>query len=300
MKHKPYSKLNELPQKTASDIITEGCLVLEGGAFRGLYTQGFLDCMMENDINLRCTVGVSAGALAGMNYVSGQIGRSARINLTYRHDSRYVGAKAFFHSRSILDVGFLTEERGIFYELDKERFFDPAKRLVAVATSCESGKEEYFEKGSCSDIVAAIKASATMPFISPAVMIDGKPYMDGGCACKIPYRFALENGFEKILVIRTRESGFRKPEKYNKATHIVYHRYPAFAESLAVSNQSYNAQCDEIEKLHHDGRLLRIAPKQHVEVSRVESDLEKLGALYHEGYDDCLEMLPTIRAYLGI
>ncbi|MCQ2432339.1 MAG: patatin family protein [Clostridia bacterium] len=300
MKHKPYSKLNELPQKTASDIITEGCLVLEGGAFRGLYTQGFLDCMMENDINLRCTVGVSAGALAGMNYVSGQIGRSARINLTYRHDSRYVGAKAFFHSRSILDVGFLTEERGIFYELDKERFFDPAKRLVAVATSCESGKEEYFEKGSCSDIVAAIKASATMPFISPAVMIDGKPYMDGGCACKIPYRFALENGFEKILVIRTRESGFRKPEKYNKAAHIVYHRYPAFAESLAVSNQSYNAQCDEIEKLHHDGRLLRIAPKQHVEVSRVESDLEKLGALYHEGYDECLEMLPTIRAYLGI
>ena len=45
--------------------------------------------LMEAGINLSCTVGVSAGALNGMNYVSGQIGRSGRLNLTYRHDSRY-------------------------------------------------------------------------------------------------------------------------------------------------------------------------------------------------------------------
>ena len=89
---KVYSRLDEIPKGTASDKITEGCLVLEGGAFRGLYTQGFLDAMMENDINLSCVIGVSAGALSGMNYVSGQIGRSGRINLGFRHDSRYIGA----------------------------------------------------------------------------------------------------------------------------------------------------------------------------------------------------------------
>ena len=49
---KVYSRLDKIPKGEASDHITEGCLVLEGGAFRGLYTQGFLDALMEKDINM--------------------------------------------------------------------------------------------------------------------------------------------------------------------------------------------------------------------------------------------------------
>ena len=82
---KVFSGLSRLPKGLASDQLTEGCIVLEGGAFRGLYTSGVLDALMEAGINLSCTVGVSAGALNGMNYVSGQIGRSGRLNLTYRY-----------------------------------------------------------------------------------------------------------------------------------------------------------------------------------------------------------------------
>ena len=96
-----YSGIGKLPTGRASDNITEGCIVLEGGAFRGVYTSGVLDALMEEDINMRCTVGVSAGALNGVNYVSGQIGRSGRINLRYRHDSRYVGAKAIKKNKGI-------------------------------------------------------------------------------------------------------------------------------------------------------------------------------------------------------
>ena len=103
--------LADIPRGQAPEGLMEGCLVVEGGAFRGLHTQGFLDAMMENGLNLSCVIGVSAGALAGANYVSGQIGRSARTNIAFRHDSRYIGAKSLLHSHSILDVGFLTEKR---------------------------------------------------------------------------------------------------------------------------------------------------------------------------------------------
>ena len=48
-----YKHLDTLPIGRASDEITEGCLVLEGGAWQGLYTVGVLDAMMENDLNLR-------------------------------------------------------------------------------------------------------------------------------------------------------------------------------------------------------------------------------------------------------
>ncbi len=69
-------------------------LLLEGGSLRGLYTAGVLDTFMENDLYFPAVAGVSAGSLNAMNYVSRQPGRSASINLRYRHDPRYFGPKA--------------------------------------------------------------------------------------------------------------------------------------------------------------------------------------------------------------
>ena len=68
-----YSGIDSLPEGRASDIITEGCIVLEGGAFRGVYTNGVLDALMEEDMNFRCTIGVSAGSMNAVNYITGQI-----------------------------------------------------------------------------------------------------------------------------------------------------------------------------------------------------------------------------------
>ena len=69
-----FRGLDQIPRGKASEDLIHGCLVLEGGAFRGLYTQGILDAMMLEDLNLDCVIGVSAGALSGVSYVSGQIG----------------------------------------------------------------------------------------------------------------------------------------------------------------------------------------------------------------------------------
>ena len=298
-KHKKvYSGLDAIPRGQAGPDLIEGCLVLEGGAFRSLYTQGFIDAMMENNLNLSCVIGVSAGALSGMSYVSGQIGRAARFNLGYRHDSRYVGVKALMRRHSIVDVGFATDD-DIMEPLNTERFNRPEQRFVAVTANCATGKTAYFEKGHCSNILLAVRASATMPYISPVVRIDGVPHLDGGCTCKVPYQWAIDEGYEKIIVIRTRESSYRKEEKYSEAALKVYGRYPEFARSLAVSSIMCNRQFEEIEQLHKSGRLLRMAPSEPVHVSRIEGDMEKLGALYYLGREDCLRELETMRTYLG-
>ena len=297
---KPFSGMEDIPSGRAGENLIHACLVLEGGGFRGLYTQGFLDAMMVHDLNLDCVIGVSAGALAGMNYVAGQIGRSARVNLGYRHDSRYVGARALLHSRSFLDVGFLTEDRGIIEPLDSERFYRPERRFVAVAANCQTGEAEYFEKGKCYDIASAVRASATLPYISPMVKIGGVPYLDGGCACKVPYEWALKEGYEKIVVIRTRDVSYRRKEEVSGRALRFYRRYPEFARKLSVSSMMNNRQFDEIERLHEEGRLLRIAPSSPVEIGRVEKDVEKLGDLYFTGYTECLDQLESLKEYLGV
>lgn len=289
-----------IPSGSADYSITEGCLVLEGGAFRGLYTQGVLDALMLNGINMRCVIGVSAGALAGVNYVSGQIGRSARINIGFRRDGRYIGLQALARSRSILDVGFLTDDRGILEPFDRERFYAAERRFEAVATDLESGEAVCFKKGECRDIMLAVKASATMPFISPPVVIDGIPYLDGGCSCAIPFRRAMDSGFRKIVVVRTREPGFRNESRRNIAALGFYRRYPRFAEKLANCRITYNSECIELEELAAEGRVFMISPSERTDVRRIEGDLGKLAALYRLGMNDCISVLRELCGYLEI
>ena len=237
---KTYKELSKIPYGHADKSITPGCIVVEGGAFRGLYNQGVLDALMENNLNFACTIGTSAGALAGFNYAAGQIGRSARANLTYRHYTDYVGRGALAHAHSPIRMDFLFNDYNAIEPFDEKTFFSPERRFVAVATDCTTGKTAYFEKGKCRDIFSAIKASASMPYISPMVYVDGRPCLDGGCSCRIPYRWALHEGYEKIVVVRTREPEYRKKVSKRKHRFQAYHRYPEFARRLANSSRAYN------------------------------------------------------------
>lgn len=296
---KVYSKIDELPNGIASNELTEGCLVLEGGAFRGLYTSGVTDALMQNNINLSCTIGVSAGALNGLNYVSGNIGRSARINLRYRHDSRYVGIKAFEHNKGIIGFDFVLDHINSSNPMNTENFWNKDKRFIVSATNCNNGEPSYFEKGKCSNILKGIQASASMPYVSKMVMIDDVPYLDGGCSKAIPYEWALQNDYKKIIVVRTRPLDFRKADEMMMPAFHVYKNYPMFANSLASSKIEYNRECDEIIKLTEEKRIFTIAPSCPITVSRVESDMEKLGDLYYLGYNDTLACLDDLKKYLS-
>ncbi|MBQ3796390.1 MAG: patatin family protein [Butyrivibrio sp.] len=296
---KVYEKLNDIPEGHARGRLTKGCLVIEGGAFRGLYNQGVMDFFMENNLNFECVIGVSAGAMAGLNYAAGQVGRSARCNLEFRHDPDYIGALALVHAHSPLNIDFAIQPNDKLDKLDESAFYDPARRFVAVATDCRNGKTVYFEKGKCRDILSAIKASASMPYVSPMVEVDGKLCLDGGCSCHIPYRWAMKQGYENIVVIKTRERGYRKKVKKSGMPQRFYKNYPEFASKLESMNSDYNKECDEIDQLEKEGRIFVIAPSEHVTVKRVEGNMDKLGDLYWLGYEDAKRQLFSLNKYLN-
>jgi len=301
MKNKVYSGIDKILCGTASDKLTDGCMVLEGGAFRGVYTEGVLDYLMKQDINMQCTIGVSAGALNAANYVAGQIGRSARTNLTYRHNNDYVGLGAIKKNDGIIGFDFLYGDLDKIDPLDKTRLFDPSRKLVAVVTNLQNGKTEYMDRDNCGDFFQAIRASASMPFVSKPVYIDDIPYVDGACSCKTPYKWALENGYEKIIIIKTREDSYTKPPEKPETAKLcraVYHNFPEFAESLSKSNTIYNDECDEIEKLKKEGRVFVISPSKPVDVGKLEPDMEKLGELYFFGVEDAKRNIEELKRYL--
>lgn len=299
-----FRHIERLPSGIGTGPVTPGCIVLEGGAFRGVYTSGVLDALMESGIHMACTVGVSAGAMNGLNYVSRQIGRSGRINLRYRHDPRYVGLHAVRRNQGIIGFDFVFGYMQHVPDFDWKNFRDPDRSFYAVVTNLETAKAEYISRDSGISPFRAVRASASMPYISRPVTLRGKPYLDGGCAVGIPVQWAIEQGFEKIVVVRTRERGFRKskavPGDHLHKENLLYHQYPDFARLLVEGNLRYNGECALTERLAAAGRIALIAPSRPPEVGRLEPDMEKLGALYQLGYADGREQLPALCAYLGI
>lgn len=302
-KKKAWSGIDSIQLAAAPERIVPGCIVLEGGSFRGCYTSGVLDVLMENGINLQTTIGTSAGALNGYNYVAGEIGRAAMINLGYRHDRRFFGPRTLAKNRGVVGFDFLLNEVEEEIPFNRERFEDPNRRFLVTVTNCETGQVIYCEKGVTPDFQKAVQASASMPFASDMVEVDGVPCLDGGCAVKIPYRWALDNGFEKILVIRTRPQVYRRPpegKQFMELSERIYKNYPNLVERLNSQSEQYNNACRELEELQQQGKLMMLCPSGSISVSTLEGDMERLGALYLLGRADAKLMLPQLFDYFGL
>lgn len=298
---KIYSGFDALPTGTASEGLTPGCLVLEGAAFRGVYTSGVLDVLMENDVNLQTVVGTSSGALNGINYVSGQIGRSARVNLGFRHDSRYVSSfKGLFKKGNMINLDFLLKDYEEYEPFDVERFRKSKQNYVAVATSISDGKARYFEKGQCTELREAIKASASLPTLSKAVEVEGEECLDGCISDPIPVQYALDAGYEKIVVVRAYPRNYRKNEQIDSSQAKHFKDYPEFAQAILDRYKVYNETCDLLDRLEAEGRLIQICPTVEDDVDKLEADMEKLGKLYYQGYKDAMNGIADIEKYLGI
>ena len=300
---KVYSGLKNLPRGNAVGGIIDGCMALEGGAFRGVYTSGVLDFLMEQGINMRVTVGVSAGSLNGVAYTSGQVGRAALCNLKYRHDPRWVGRTALKNNHGVIGFDFLQKDFDKEYPLDEDAFFNTGREFIAVATNIVTGQPEYFSSigHSMKDVYKSVAASSSMPFLSKPVVINGKKYLDGGCATKLPIRWALEQNYKKLIFVGTNKAELRRNEKSSleKMGKVTYKKYPNLVVALGSANRLYNEDCDLMETAISEGLMFRISPSEPVQVSRLEGDMEKLGALYYLGYNDAKNALPALLKYLN-
>jgi len=300
MKQLVYSNFYQIPKGHRDGKLIDACLVLEGGALRGLYTAGVLDALLLNDIHFKYVVGTSAGALTGANYVSGDVGRSARMNLAFRFDKRYVGIKAAVENKGVFGFNFLLEDYNLIDPMSFDSLNNPNRHLIACASCLETGQTEFFENLKCSDFFKALRASASMPYLSAPIEIDGFHYLDGGCSCKVPYIWPLNNNIEKIVVLRTRDLNYRKKNiNINKENKMIFHNYPNFIPVIDDMNLNYNKQCDEMEKLSNEGRILMLTPSEPISISRIESDIEKLGQLYERGYKDGNKFVLDIKEYLA-
>ena len=271
-------------------------LILEGGGLRGVFTCGVLDCFMDKGIRFPFTVGVSAGACNGLSYMSGQRGRAKSSNIDLMDKHHYVGFKYLLTQGCIMDYKLLFEdfpEKIIPY--DYEAYFANTDRFVMVTTNCLTGKAEYFEEKTDSKrVMDIVRASSSLPYVTKITYVDGVPMLDGGIADPIPVEYAQSQGYERMVVVLTRNKGYRKNEKQLPVPKFIYRKYPELRKTLSSRNAEYNRTMEMIERLEDEGRMTVIRPVHPIEVDRMEKDTEKLRALYQEGYELAESFLSTL------
>lgn len=280
-----------------------GTIVLEGGATRGVFTSGILDYLMEEDLYFSHVIGVSAGSCNGVDYVSRQIGRTKKCMIPEKKEySYYSGVRSAIKEKSILDMDmvFDTFPKKI-YPFDFETYFQSDMVCEIVTTNCETGKAEYMTEGEDPDrLMKLCRASSSMPLLSPIVNIDGVPYLDGGLADSVPIRRALQSGNEKIVLVLTRNPGYRK-KPISKGTVKLYRRaykkYPNLVHAAIYRNHVYNKTMELVERLEEEEKIFVIRPLVPT-VSRLERDETALTAFYQHGYNLMKRQREALQRYL--
>jgi predicted patatin/cPLA2 family phospholipase len=225
--------------------------------------------------------------------MSGQKGRAKKTNIDLLDKYHYIGFKYMLSQGCIMDYKLLFEDfPAKIIPYNYEAYFNNPTRYVMVTTNCLTGKAEYFEEKSSSDrVMSIVRASSSLPFVSQITYVDGVPMLDGGIADSIPVEYALEQGYENIVVVLTRNKGYRKKAGSMKAAKLFYRKYPELQKALSERNAVYNKTMDLIESLEDQGRITVIRPLRSVEVGRMEKDTAKLTALYEEGYEVAKKMI---------
>ena len=275
-------------------------LVLEGGGMRGLYTAGVLDAFLDAGIEVDGIVSVSAGALFGVNFVSGQRGRALRYNKKYISHPNYMGLRSWLRTGNMVNKDFTYYEIPMKLDVfDQEAFAKANIPFYAVATNVETGQPEYFQIDHVFEQMEILRASSALPLVSKIVEWEGKKYLDGGLSDSIPVEFARSLGFDKLIVILTRPLGYRKKASSGRIYKLLYRKYPNFVKVATKRYQHYNDSLDQIEELEKTGDLFAIRPSKTLEIGRLEKNPDKLEDIYQLGLQDGEEIMADLREYIG-
>lgn len=286
-----------MAEKGSEIMLYNAGLILEGGAMRGVYTCGVIDCFIENDIMFKTVYGVSAGAGHAYSYLSHQKGRAFHANTDYLKGYNYLGLGSFIKTGSLfnMDLIYDTIPNKLLY-FDHDAFRNSPMTLFAAVTNCETGKPEYIKVTDSKKQLDVSRASGSLPFISPPVKIGDKTYFDGGITDSIPLGKSISDGNELNVVVLTRDKAYRKsPEKSAKLIKMKYRQYPKLYEAVKNRHVMYNGELELIEAEERAGRAIVIRPERPVTVKRADTDMKKLTALYNDGYKDACKALAKIK-----
>lgn len=271
-----------------------------GGGLRGIFGAGIMDFCMDQNIRFDYGIGVSAGSANVVSLAAGQRGRNYHYFIDYSFRKEYMSFRNYLQIGSYLNMDYIY---GDLYRKDGENPLDypavaeSAMELRIVVTSADTGQPVYFTKADLSqDCYDVIKASCSIPIVNRPYSVNGTPYYDGGISDPIPFRKALADGCDRIVVILTKPEAFARDDKIERlSSHLIRKKFPAAAELVRHRVALYQQELTDLQQYAHGGgKALILAPDTIYGMKTLTKDRAILQRLY----DDAYKKAEAIRDYV--
>ena len=274
-------------------------LVLEGGTFRTVYTAGVLDAMMEEDLYFPYIVGISAGAINAVSYVSKQKERTIDVLTKYRNDPRYMGARNLFKEKSLFGLDFaynVIPNQLILFDWDT--YYAYEGEVEFGVTNARTGEIEFMDAKTMGKDCQMLRATCAIPFVFPEIIMNDTPYYDGGLANAIPIDRAIDKGYERHVLVLTRPQGYVKTSgRGNKlSVRLLRKKYPKLVAQLISRADRYNQCMREIEQLEKEGKVFIFKPDYALK--SFEGKVENMRKNYAMGYSHAKNRMAELKAFL--
>jgi predicted patatin/cPLA2 family phospholipase len=237
-------------------------LVVEGGGMRGALTAGM--CLVLEAAGLMASVdrvyGCSSGALSGCFAAAGQ----ASLWATSFEDCAcraFIDPSRALRGRPVIDLEFLFDRVIARRRPLSEAGLANGPDLRAVAVSALRAELRVLgDLESAADVLAAARASCSIPVLTGAPpTFRGETMVDGGLLEPIPYRTALREGSTHVLVLRSRDPGYRAPRPGRLTERALARTHPELLPLLRSSSERYNRDAAELERAPGRSRVRQIA-----------------------------------------
>lgn len=169
----------------------------------------------------------------------------------------------------------------------------------AVCSNVDTGKPAYIRLTDMRAQIEYLRASASLPYFSRIVELEGKKYLDGGCTDSIPVEAAQNLGFLRNVVVLTQPADYRKKPELAWLAKLAYRKYPAFSKALLNRHTAYNETAEKIARMEEDGSIFVIRPEHKLDIGRLETDPEKVELIYGIGRADAEKCMDQLRNWLN-
>lgn len=288
--------------------VTDTALIFEGGGMRASYSSGVLAGLLEAEVYTDWVAGISAGSTCVVNYITRDAARARRSFVELSAEPEFGDWRTWLRGKGVFNAEWIyehTSEPDEALPFRWQAFLDSPMQFRVGGYRCEDGATIYWGREdivTMLDLMKRVRASSSMPVLMPLTTVDGEVFCDGalGPTGGIALDAARADGYEKFLVVHTRERSYRKPPvRAPRGMKAAFHRYPAIADGLIARPANYNRTLEELLELEKQGRAYLIFPES-MPIKNSERDLTKLGAMFDAGYAQVRREAPAIREFLGL
>lgn len=278
-------------------------LILEGGAYRGIFTTGVLKTLNKYNITFDYIAGVSAGAGNIVDFVTKRDDIS-KSYISIMNRNRSYGFGQLLKSGYLLNIDSMAKDLMTMDSNDvAEIMLNAPIDIEVVCSNCYTGRADYlYERKSIRKLIEICKASCSVPVLSKPVVINNIPYVDGSVTDAVPVKRALlTKKCDKVVVILTKNED-SKPTDYSKIPLTIraqfHKKYPKMEAVLMHRKDEYYRQMGYILEQQKAGRVFIIRPSIKG-IHKFEKDQTKLQNFYIHGIDTMEYRINDLKSFLS-